>query len=282
VLDDAQVAGLLSRSFIPIAVDNVQHPNLTPTERAFLSGRGLEASTQGLSVVTAGGRLLASGGGYEPAAVRRLLERALASHAPEEPAAVELPAAAEGDAAHRRLPPEGGLVFHVTWKLLEQDATEPSATTGGGKYEALFREALGLDRLWARRDEAQELAAGRFPASLARRVARCHLSYVFAGKVAELEVAVEDGRLSAEFASDAGERGRLSGLLEVRAGRVARLEMVAAGRAERVEDFGFAAGLTVIPRGRRLPAALLVRLAAEDDPLARVPPHRAAEKGYLR
>jgi hypothetical protein len=37
----------------------------------------------------------------------------------------------------------------------------------------------------------------------------------------------------------------------------------------------------MVPKGKRVPVALLFSLADPNDDLAQVPPHRAGHKGYL-
>jgi hypothetical protein len=285
VLNNPEVARLLSERFVPIALDNVDHPNLTSGERRFLEGKGLEACTQGMSVFTAGGKVLARGGGFEADGVSRMLRRALAEYRPEEPPPDgKLEAGApDGEKEPKILrPPAGGLVLHVTWKTLGGcDKPESSATTGSGRYDREFQHALGVDRLWVRADEAGALAAGSFPVSLKRRMAR-HLDYVLAGKVEELEITLHDGRASGACRLSGGEEARLLGCVEAENGKVTRFELAVKGNAERVEDFGFAAGLTVVPCGARVPAGILFRLAPADDQLARVPPYRASDPSYLR
>src|SRR3954452_17538215 len=99
VLNDPAVAELLKDHFVPFAVDNVDHPNLTPGERAFLWGRGLQACTQGMTVFTAGGTVLATGGGFEPRGVEKMLRKALAAYRPDADPAFDV--AAEERAAEQ-------------------------------------------------------------------------------------------------------------------------------------------------------------------------------------
>jgi hypothetical protein len=283
VLSHPEVAALLSERFIPIAIDNVDNPNLTEAERKFLEGKGLEFCTQGMSVFTAGGKVLAKGGGYEPDGCARMLREALDAFRPdEEPPFEPLDPPGEADANAIRRPPEGGLVLHVTWRALGGlDRPQSSATTGDGKYDDVFRRALGADRLWVARKEAVDLAAGRFPAGLRRRMARCHLDYLFGGRVKVLEFALEGARLSASFRTAGGEPGRILGRIEADKGAVRSLDIVAVAPGGRIEDCGFAAALTVAPAGKRVPVAVLFSLADPASDLALVPPHRSRDKAYL-
>jgi hypothetical protein len=63
---------------------------------------------------------------------------------------------------------------------------------------------------------------------------------------------------------------------------VTRFDLLARGTGTRVEDFGFSAGLGKVPKGQKVPVALLFSLADPRDDLARVPPHRAKHNGYLK
>lgn len=282
MLSHPEVAALLSERFVPLAIDNVDNPNLTRAERRFLEGKGLELCTQGMSVFTAHGKVLAMGGGYEPKGVARMLQEAIAAYRPEDGPLAPLDPPGEDDAKSVRRPPEGGLVLHTTWKVLSGlEKAESSPTTGDGAYDDVFRRALGADRLWATKDEGAELAAGRFPSGLQRRMARCHFDYVFGGPVKDLELAIESGRITGSFTTKGGDRGSLLGRIEVQEGSVRRLELVALARGRRIEDCGFAAALTVAPKGERVPVAVLFSLAEPKSELALVPPHRARDKAYL-
>jgi hypothetical protein len=279
VLNDPEVVRLLRSHFVAIGVDNVAHPNMTAAEKAFLADKGLKFCTQGMSVFTAGGRVLAMGGGYQPGPVRQMLQKALEKYRPEEPP----PAVPPRDEHDRGLfhPPAGGLVFYVTWKVLGGDGPQASPASGSGRYDRMMYETLGVDRLWVRADEAEALARGAFPDGLRKRLTP-HVAYTMGGKVKALDVTLRGGRLAGSFRTEDGERGSLLGFVEARGGKVTRFDLVFRGQGRRVEDCGFAAGLTVVPRGRRVPVGLLFRLADPADDLARVPPHRADHNGYLR
>jgi hypothetical protein len=278
VLNDPEVVRLLRSHFVAIGVDNVDHPNLTAAEKEFLADKGLKFCTQGMSVFTAGGRLLAMGGGYEPGPVRQMLRKALDNYRPEEPP----PAVPPRDETDRGLlrPPAGGLVLYVSWKVLGGGAPQAAPASGHGRHDHTMHEALGVDRLWVRADEAAALVRGAFPDSLRKRLVP-HVAYTM-GKVKTLDITLQGGRLSGSFRAENGDRGSLLGFVEARDGKVTRFDLVVRGQGRQVEDCGFAAGLTVVPRGQQVPVGLLFRLADPADDLARVPPHRANHNGYLR
>ncbi len=280
VLNDAEVARLLRDHFVCIAIDNVDHPQLTPIEKEFLSDKGLKFCTQGMSAFTAGGKVLATGGGFEAQPVRKMLAQALAKYQPEEKVVIPKPSAEE--TAKLRHPPEGGLILYVTWKVLGgYDRPESSPTSGNGTYDKTLQDTLGVDRLWVRRDEAESLIRGELPDSLKKRILP-HLSYVCAGQVKGLDLTLNGGRLTGSFQSDTGDPGRLLGYLETKAGRVTRFDLLMTGVGERVIDCGFSAGLTVVPKGQKVPVAVYFTLADPRDDLSRVVPHRAGAANYLK
>ena len=232
-----------------------------------------------MSVFTADGKVLGAGGGFEPGPICQLLKSSLAKFQPDESTAVK-PLDDKGRAIPK--PPEGGLVLYVTWKVLGGDDKRSSpATSGNGKPANTYQDALGVDRLWVRKDEAESLAQGTISESLKKRMLP-HLKYTMSGKVKELEITFKEGRLTGTSRSENGDQGQLLGFVEARDGKVARFDLVIKGWGERVEDFGFAAGLAVLAKGTKAPVAVLFSLADPKDDLARVLPHRSRDERYLK
>ena len=269
VLNDPEIVKLLSELFVAVAIDNANNINLTPAEKRWLSDKGGEASTQGMFAITAGGKVLASGGGFEAEPVRKMLVEAMEKFRPDdEPAEVE--PLDEEDRASIPRPPEGGLVLYVTWKVLGGYA-DTSPEPGTEEYSQ--QKSLGVDRLWVRKDEAEALAAGQFPDSLKNRMLRYHAGGIF--DVEDFEVALDGDHLSGSFRSaNAGEQGVVKGVVEKADGRVTRFDLLLKGPAARQRSHGFLAGLEVIPEGKRVPVALLFTLADPKDDLSLLPPHR--------
>lgn len=234
-----------------------------------------------MTAYTADGRKLASGGAYEPAGVRNMLRKALADFRSETVSATVPPRDEAATAALRR-PPEGGLILYVTWKLLADCAAEGNATTGNGKYDKVFQQSLGSDRLWVRRDEAEALAAGAFPASLKARMMRNHIQYVMSKDAKSLDVTIQGGRIEGAVPLVDAARADCLGFVESKDGKVTRFELLVKGMGRRVEDHGFSACLSVIPKGAPVPAALFFELADPKDGLAGVLPHRSRGESYLK
>jgi hypothetical protein len=284
VLNHPEIVELLRTRFVPMAVDNVDNLNMTAAEKEFLRDRGLKFCTQGMSVFTAGGKLLAMGGGFEPGDVRQMLRKALATYRPEDPPPA-VPPRDENDPGLIK-PPAGGRVLFVTWKVLGgYDRSQSPRLSGTARYDRQVQDAVGVDRLWVRRDEAAALAQGVLPESLRRRLLP-HLTYVLAGakaeKVKAFDLTLRDGRLTGTLRTEAGDESRLLGFVEARDGRLTRFDLLARGLGTQVEDCGFAASLRMVPKGQKVPVALFFSLADSPDELARVPPHRARHNGYLR
>jgi hypothetical protein len=282
-VNDPDVLELLRTRFIPFAHDNVEHPNLTASEKEFLSAfdSGVKACTIGMSSFTADGRKLASGGGYEAGSVKSLLKKALAEFKPETVSAT-VPPRDEAAGAGLRRPPEGGLILYVTWKLIGDVQAQGNATTGDGRYDKVFQQSLGSDRLWVRRDEAQALASGIFPESLKTRMLRHHVQYVMSKEAKTLEVTLAGGRIAGSAALGEGRAAEALGFVESKNGAVTRFELLLKGWGRRVEDHGFSACLSVVPKEVAAPTALFFELADPKDGLAGVIPHRARAEDYLK
>ena len=249
-------------------------PNLTAAEREYLKDKGLKVSTYGLFIFTADGKMLASGQEYDAGRVKRMLIDSLRK-AGTRP--VALPRLDTSDKDKLRKPPEGGLVLYVTWKVLGGY----NLPAGSGPGTKLVQHSLGVDRMWVRKDEADALASGTLPASLTKRMLQ-HLHYTMPGHVREPEVRLDNGRISGSFSDNASDQGSILGFVEVSSGSVTRLEVIAKGWSTRVDDFGFSAGLSVVPKGQLVPVAVLFSLADPQDELAKVLPSRAKSDRYLR
>ncbi len=263
------MAQLLREHFIAVAIDNANCINVTPAELAWLADRGGKSCTQGMTVFTASGKLLGSGGGFQAEPNLKMLRQALEKFRPDdEPATVE-PLDAN-DRGAIPAPPAGGLVLYVTWKVI--GGFEP-AKPGTELY--VQQHALGVDRLWVRKDEAEALARGEFPDSLKGRMLRYHVNPIL-GKAKGFDVRIRDGRLTGSTTPETGgEPAALRGVLETKDGRVTRLDVLLKGQRRKQSDFGFLAGLEAIPDGKTATVALFFSRADPADDLSRLPPHRS-------
>jgi len=114
------------------------------------------------------------------------------------------------------------------------------------------------------------------------RIARYHLKYVMGGEAKDLDLSLKDGRLSGSYAIDAEHKAELLGFVEVKNGVLTKFELMVRGWARRIEDHGFAACLTIVPRGTLIPGALYLELADPKEGLAKILPHHSKDPNYLR
>ena len=239
-------------------------------------------TTQGLYACTADGKLLGFTNNRSPARVKEMLRKALADFQPAEAAPL---GSARSDPEFERRPPEGGIVVRVTSKVLggypEDDGRRTSA----------MRSSLGRDNLWIRKDEAEAVAKGELPESVARRIARYHLVDNTRGEppmwraeeLKTVELRLKDGRISgrARLETADGERGfegDLLGVVEAKDGKITRFDVVAKG-----SFWGGGRYTGGAPPGK-FPFAVALTLAAGDDETDKVPPQgtKGWLKGYLQ
>lgn len=278
---------ILSTRFVPVAIDQHVHRQRKDQEGEVFAkvlkqaGRGLDGYSQGVYLFTADFRLLAFANTADAVGVRRLTEIALKKFDPKAP-----PVKLEETSVAPILPPppEGGLVVNVTTKVLGgYDEKDPKSKR--------FRESLGRDHLWVRKDESQTLAKGTLPDSLVRRLVRYHLVDNTRGEppmwrddeVKTMNVVLRDGRLSGQVhletrSKDRGFRAEVLGVVETKDGRVSRLDVVVKGKY-----WGEGPYVRGAPAGE-YPLAVAIRLVEGERPADRVPPQgaRGNLKGYLR
>ena len=283
ILNDPQVVEMLTKHFVCFAIDNANNSNTTKMEREFLKPLGGTASTQGMSTFTAGGQHLAGGGGFDAKPNLKMLEGALSKFQSDdkfkaEPAPVFEKDADRAAANETKRPPEGGLVLYVTWKVLEPKKLLTSKSSDNDKH---LSNALGVDRLWVRKDEAEALAKGAFPDSLRKRMAS-YLQYVVPGKRKTDGMKLAEGRLSGDLRSDTGERADALGFVEAKDGKVTRFDLVIKGLGNNCGAHGFEGPLTLLPKDTTAPVALGFMLADPADDLSRTLPHAARSPQYLK
>jgi hypothetical protein len=246
-------------------------------------GVDFNATTQGLYLCTADGKLLGFTNHRSPDRVKAVLRKGLADFKPADAPAVrnEKP-----DRNFSTQPPEGGLVVTVTSKILEGYEKSSDAMT------RMFQESLGRDTLWVRRDEHAALARGEFPPSLKSRLARFNLFDNTRGEpapwepseVRKMDLALQDGILTGAAHLEradgkCGYRAELRGAVESKDGKVTRFDLVARGEA-----WGWS-GVTeaAAPKGR-FTLAIAFRLAPGTDEADRIAPQGAKSwlPDYLR
>jgi hypothetical protein len=278
---------LLEKRVVPVAVDQHLFRTRKDAEGELFAkvlkqaGRNTDGYAQGVYLFTAGGKLLAFSNTAEARSVKGLLEKALKKFDPTAPAP-ELPDTKPGDVFPP--PPAGGLVLDVTSKVL--GGYDPD----DGRVKR-YRESLGRDHLWLRKDETEALAGGKLLDSVRQRLVRYHLIDNTRGEppmwreteIKKLELALSDGRLTGtvhlETASgDRGFKADLRGVVEAKDGKVTRLDLLARG-----EFWGEGTFTRGAPKGK-YPFAVAFKLAESSGAVSRVPPQgaRGNLKGYLK
>lgn len=284
---------LLREKFVPMAIDNVDYPNQTAVERDFLVDKGWLASTNGQSAFTAEGRLLAKGYFFDARGLEKFLHEALEKFGKPGVAAEERKPTAEeqemrASALRRKLvihfPPRGVQVANMTWRVTtDYGRAEGNDTSAGDKYAALFQNATGVDRIWFTAAESASMAAGTWPDSATKRLARM-LAYISGAKgdtVAATIALDRSGRVSGTWTGADGKPGAIKGSVTVAGSTVTGLQLLAQGAVRQVRDCGFSNNLQTIPAGKFPRATLLVELADPGQPMHRVTPYRASGHDYL-
>ncbi len=294
---DARVMDRLKSKFACVAVDQTYQRNQHDGEGDFYRSvvfqgprNSVKANTSGHYVFAPDGKLLGfAAEDVLPDDFVKLLDQALSEfHFVDAPALEN----SKPDRYFHRVFPEGGAAVVVTAKVQGgYGATED-------RRVAAVQEAIGVDYLWIRKDEAQALAQGSLPESLRVRMLQWHLTTPNVGaawgwareEIRKGELRLSDGRLSGAFQLDAapgsrgftngrGFEGTLSGVIEAKAGKLTRFDVVAKGTAwGKHENGGW-------PPRTKYPLLVAFTLADEADPIPRrVPPNgmRAPEDGYLQ
>jgi hypothetical protein len=276
---------LLKKHFVAFALNNAGWTmNMTPAEAAWLKDRGGRACTQGMVVFSAGGELLATGGGYTAAPNIKMLKEALRKYNPEERVEIGDPAAEvdpkeipEGwrpflpRAVPR--PAQDGLVLYVTAKALDlpERPAELPKNLSLADYQ-LGRKSLLVDRIWAGKAEAEALAAGDVPDKMKRRLA-AHVGFVMSSEVKSVDLTLREECLSGSFLLENGERCAALGFVAAKEGKVRRFEMIVKGTTTgKADGSGFPSLGGLLPQGKKAGAAVAFMLADPNDELAKVQP----------
>jgi hypothetical protein len=235
-----EIIELLKSRFITVAIDQACQRRQQDDEGEFyrqLAGQGprndFNDTTQGLYAGSADGKLLGFTNHRSPDRVKAMLAEALnqfrpADYVPPEPRRF--------DPRWNYQPPTGGLVVRVTAKVL--GGYEPT----DNERRKAFQEALSRDNLWATAQEHQSLVAGKFPESLAQRIARYHLVDNTRGEppmwreseIKSLEISIAGEKVTGTFHLETadgrrGFQGEIVGVVTIEGEQVSRLDLVARG-----------------------------------------------------
>ena len=289
ILSDPEIVDLLKTRFVCAAVDQHDHRKRTDADGELFAkvlkqaGRGLDGQSQGYYLIAPDGTLLAFSNAVSAREMNRLIATALKKFDPK--AEVAAPKGGEKDPRFDYTPPADGLVVTVTAKVLGGYEKTAKGTA------SIYQDALGLDHLWARKDEAAALARGEFPDGLKARLVRFHLvdntrgepPFWRADEVRKAEFSLTDGRLTGTVhletkAGDRGFRADVLGFVAAEKGTVTRFDVVVKG-----EFWGEGTFTRNAPKGK-FPFAVAFTLTPKDDPGRNAPPGaaRGNTAGYLR
>jgi hypothetical protein len=292
-LNNPEVVDLLRKHFVAFALNNAGWTmNMTAAEAAWLKDRGGRACTQGMTVFTAGGQLLATGGGYQAAPNIKMLKEALRKYKPE--AVIKIAdAAAAVDARDvpagwrpylpRAVPRPAreGLVLYVSWKGLDLPRKPALLPKGWSRSDYdLHRKMLLVDRVWAGKAEADALATGQFPEKMKQRLA-VQVGFVMNSKVKSIDLTLHQQRLTGSFLLANGERCTALGFVAAKDGKVHGFELIVKGKTDGKagEGSGFPAIGGVVPQGKKVSVAVAFMRADPGDELAKVQPGSGKDLG---
>ena len=286
---DKDIVQFLKSQAVPVAIDQWYQRRQKDSEGDFyrrIASQGPQhdferGTTQGLYMASADGTFLGYTNHRSPERVKEMLRQAMLQFRPTETKQLSVE---REDPRYNVSPPTGGLIVRVQAKV-----------TGGyeeteNNMKQIFQNALSRDNLWVSRSEHSEITAGRFPDSLAHRIARFHLVDNTRGEppmwrdseVLESNFEIDGTviRGHAELSTTSGDRSYsvdLLGELKTEDGKIVDWNMVASGRF-----FGDGRYTRGAPQGK-FPLAISFTLADGNDIADAIPPQasRGWLKGYL-
>ena len=278
VFSKPEIIKLLQDKFVNVALDQWferrQDDNLGDFYRkiAKQGPRDLDQTTQGMYIADASGKMLGYINQHDPVRVQKFIEESLAKFEPVKTA--PLARNENPDARFHRKLPDGGLVVRVNTKILGgyEETTDP--------YRKIFQESIARDNLWLTAEEGIELAKSKFPAAVAKRIARFNLVDNTRGEppmwnedeIKSLKMDVDgDGVITGKFELETkdGKRGFVGsvyGQMESEGEKLTRLDFVAKGKY-----WGEGSYTKRAPKGK-FPIAMAFRLGDGSQPADKITP----------
>lgn len=280
---------MLQEDFVPVAFDQWYQRRQDDAEGKFyqrIAKQGprndLNSTTQGFYIATAGGELLQFNNNRGPKRIRSLMKKVLAENKKWLAKPIN---GTETDSSYPDQLPEGAIVVQVNSKVLGGYARPRD------QWKALMHKSIGRDNLWIMSTEVAALLDGRFPDSLAEKIARFHLMDNTRGEapmwtekqVKRIEFHLDkEGNIGGRVELETGDASRaysadLFGKLESVDGVITRFDLVAKGNFR-----GEGRWTPGAPEGD-FPLAVAFRLADKSDIAYSVRPQaiKAFGRGYL-
>jgi hypothetical protein len=273
--NDAKVVDLLKSRFVCVGIAHNGAGRRKDAEGDFarkLIGKG--GTLQGLHVINTAGDLVGYVYDFRPQSVVAMLEKSLKKFKP-----VDAPAIDFKEKDKRFTMPEGGLVVFTIAKVLAGHDPVKARGTIQHDMETAWKNSLGREHLWIRKDEVQALVKGELPASLQKRIVRYHLVDNTRGtptgwtenEIRNVEMKLVNGTLKGRVHLETkdGKRGYqadLLGFVGARDGKLSRFDIVANG-----QFWGHGTYTPGAPKGR-FPLAISFTLGDVNDPLHNLVP----------
>lgn len=274
--NDPKVVELLKARFVCVGIAHNGAGRRKDAEGDFarkIIGAG--GTLQGLHVINTRGDLVGYVYDFRPESVLAMLDRALKKYEHFDAPEIDF-TARDG----RFTMPADGLVVVTTAKVLAgHDPVKAAKGTLQYDMESAWKNSMGREHLWVRKDEVQALLSGELPQSLQKRIVRYHLVDNTRGtptgwtesEIKSMQMQLQGGRLDGRVHLETkdGSRGyaaELLGFVDIKDGKVSRFDVIARG-----EFWGHGTYTPGAPKGR-FPLAISFTLAEASDPLYQLVP----------
>jgi len=274
--NDPNVVDLLKTHFVCVGIAHNGAGRRKDAEGDFarkIIGKG--GTLQGLHVINTAGDLVGYVYDFRPQSVTAMLEKALKKFRPVDAPAIDF----KVKVPRFTMSQDGLVVFTIAKVLAGHDPVQAAQGTIRHDMETAWKNSLGREHLWIRKDEVQALIQGELPESVKKRMVRYHLVDNTRGtptgwaetEIKQLQMNLSAGRLtgSVHLETRDGKRGYqadLLGFVQARDGKVTRFDVVASG-----QFWGHGTYTPGAPRGR-FPLAISFTLGSPNDPLYHLVP----------
>ena len=234
--NDDEIVRLLSTKFVPVAT-HVRETKRQDSDGEFFRRvcKHIRYWQSGACVFTPDGKVLGQCSATSRKEVLGLIKSALPKfQVPGRPYVVEPAGKIDKKNLYVVKPPPGAVVVSTHMSHLSEH--------GRGRapwFDKLLPKTVAIDRLWIRKDEVQQLVAGKFPQSLKKRIATWHLvdSITFdqnrRGTIKEFDLILQDGQLTGTMRMATTKSHSMDlqilGFVDSKNGKLSRFDLVARG-----------------------------------------------------